>query len=99
MKHTVTDILLQALAHARDAGELKLDAHPAITLETPREKNHGDLATTLALTLAKTEGKPPRKIAEIILSHIADPEGMIARTEIAGPGFINFFLRQDRWRE
>ncbi|HWR72924.1 MAG TPA: arginine--tRNA ligase, partial [Nitrospirota bacterium] len=99
MKQTVTDILLQALAHARDAGELKLDAHPAITLGTPREKNHGDLATTLALTLAKGEGKPPRKIAEIIVNHIADPEGVIARTEIAGPGFINFFLRQDRWRE
>ncbi len=99
MKQTVTDILLQALAHAREAGALKLDAHPAITLETPREKNHGDLATTLALTLAKAEGKPPRKIAEIILSHITDPEGVIARTEIAGPGFINFFLRQDRWRE
>lgn len=99
MKQTVTDILLQALARAREAGALKLDAHPAITLETPREKNHGDLATTLALTLAKAEGKPPRKIAETIVSHIADPEGVIARTEIAGPGFINFFLRQDRWRE
>ncbi|NTW59384.1 MAG: arginine--tRNA ligase, partial [Nitrospirae bacterium] len=97
MKQTVTDILLEALARAKSKGELKLDAQPAITLDSPKDKNHGDLATTLALTLAKAEGKPPRKIAEIILVSIQDEEGIIAKTEIAGPGFINFFLRQDRW--
>ena len=99
MKQTVTDILLQALSRARDAGELKLETQPAVTLETPREKNHGDLATTLPLTMAKSEGKPPRKIAEIILKHLSDKDGVLEKTEIAGPGFINFFLHQDRWRE
>jgi len=99
MKQTVTDILLQALNRAREAGELKLDPQPQVTLETPRDKGHGDLATTLALTLAKSEGKQPRKIAEIILRHIQDTGNVLAKTEIAGPGFINFSLRQDRWRE
>jgi arginyl-tRNA synthetase len=99
MKQTVTDILLQALSRARDAGELKLETQPAVTLETPREKNHGDLATTLPLTMAKSEGMPPRKIAEIILKHLSDKDGVLEKTEIAGPGFINFFLHQDRWRE
>ncbi len=99
MKQTVTDILLQALSRAREAGELKLDPMPQITLESPRDKGHGDLATTVALTLAKPEGKPPRKIAEIVLRHIQDTGGVLAKTEIAGPGFINFSLRQDRWRE
>jgi arginyl-tRNA synthetase len=99
MKETITDILLEALSRAREKGELKLEKQPAIVLETPREKSHGDLATTLALTLAKPESMPPRKIAEIILSNIQDEAGIIEKTEIAGPGFINFTLKQDRWKQ
>ena len=99
MKQTVTEILLEALARAKSKGELKLDTQPAITLETPKDKNHGDMSSTFALAMAKIEGKPPRKIAEIVLANIQDEEGLIAKTEIAGPGFINFFLKQDRWRK
>src|SRR3974390_3415119 len=97
MKQTVTEILLQALYRAKQKGELKLETQPAIVLDTPREKSHGDLATTLAMVLAKPESKPPRKIAEIIISNIQDEDGIIEKTEIAGPGFINFIFRQDRW--
>ena len=99
MKQTLTEILLEALKRAKEKGELKLETQPLITLETPKDKSHGDLATTLALTLAKAEGKPPRKIAEIMLANIQDEEGIIAKSETAGPGFINFFLKQDRWRK
>jgi arginyl-tRNA synthetase len=99
MKQTLTEILLEALKRAKDKGDLKLETQPVIILETPKDKNHGDLATTVALTMAKTEGKPPRKIAETILANIQDEEGIIDRSEIAGPGFINFFLKQDRWRK
>ena len=99
MKQTLTEILLEALKRAKDKGDLKLETQPVITLETPKDKNHGDLATTVALTMAKSEGKPPRKIAETILANIQDEEGIIARSEIAGPGFINFSLKQDRWRK
>ncbi|HSQ78409.1 MAG TPA: arginine--tRNA ligase, partial [Nitrospirota bacterium] len=98
MKQTVTELLLRALARAKEKGELKLETQPSITLDTPRDKGHGDLATTLALTLAKPESKPPRKIAEIIVGNIEDPEGVLERTEIAGPGFINFSFGQDRWK-
>jgi arginyl-tRNA synthetase len=99
MKQTLTEILIQALSRAGEKGELKLETQPTITLDTPREKTHGDLATTVAMTLAKFEAKPPRKIAEIIISNIQDEEGLIEKTEIAGPGFINFFLKQDRWKK
>src|SRR5574340_59129 len=99
MKQTLTEVLLQALRRAKDKGELKLETQPNITLDTPKDKNHGDLATTMALAMAKAEGKPPRKIAETILANIQDEEGIIARSEIAGPGFINFFLKQNRWRK
>lgn len=99
MKETLTDILLQALARAKEKGELKLETQPGITLETPRGKDHGDLATTIALTLAKSESKAPRRIAEIILGSIQDEAGIIARMEIAGPGFINFFFHEERWKQ
>ena len=99
MKQTVTEILLQALGRAKEKGELKLETQPSITLDTPRDKGHGDLATTLALTLAKQESKPPRKIAEIIVGNIEDRDGVLEKTEIAGPGFINFSFRQDRWKQ
>ncbi len=99
MKQTLTEILTDALNRAREKGELKLKSQPTITLDTPREKTHGDLATTVAMALAKPESKPPRKIAEIIINNIQDEEGLIEKTEIAGPGFINFFLKQDRWKK
>src|SRR5512140_2280245 len=99
MKQTLTEILLQALTRAKVKGELKLEQQPSITLDTPRDKGHGDLATTLALVLAKPESKPPRKIAEIIVNNIEDPDGILEKTEIAGPGFINFSFRQDRWKQ
>jgi len=99
MKQTLTEILLHALTQAKEKGELKLETQPAITLDTPREKSHGDLATTLAMTLAKPESKPPRKIAEIIIRNIEDRDGILQKTEIAGPGFINFFFKQDRWKK
>jgi arginyl-tRNA synthetase len=99
VKQTVTEILLQALCRAKEKGELKLETPPAITLDSPRDKGHGDLATTIALVLAKSEAKAPRKIAEIIVADIQDESGLIEKTEIAGPGFINFFLKQDRWKE
>src|SRR5512143_897675 len=92
MKQTLTEILLQALRRAKEKGELKLESQPVITLDAPREKTHGDLATTVAMALAKPEAKPPRRIAEIIVGNIRDDEGIIEKTEIAGPGFIIFFF-------
>jgi arginyl-tRNA synthetase len=99
LKQTLTEILLQAITRAKDNGELKLEILPAITLDTPKEKSHGDMATTLAMILAKPEAKPPRRIAEIIVSNIQDEDGIIDKTEIAGPGFINFTFKQDRWKK
>jgi arginyl-tRNA synthetase len=63
-----------------------------VTLERPRDPNHGDLATNLALTLAKTLGEKPRAIAERLVANLELPASVVRKTEIAGPGFINFFL-------
>src|SRR5207244_7078640 len=63
-----------------------------VALERPRDPTHGDIATNLALTLAKTLGQKPRAIAERLVATLELPPGLVRKTEIAGPGFINFFL-------
>ena len=63
-----------------------------VALERPRDPTHGDIATNLALTLAKTLGQKPRAIAERLVAALEVPAGLVRKTEIAGPGFINFFL-------
>lgn len=63
-------------------------------LERPRDTGHGDLATNLAMVLAKRERTNPRKTAQRVLDELKLPPNLIARTEIAGPGFINFWLAE-----
>jgi len=65
-------------------------------LERPREAGHGDLATNLAMVLARPRKTNPRALAGAILEALALPEGVVSRTEIAGPGFINFWLAEDQ---
>lgn len=82
-----------AVKTALAKGELELAVLPDIELEVPKDKSHGDFASNIALISAKAAKKAPREIARIISEHL-DLEG-IERVEIAGPGFINFFLDRD----
>ncbi|HUH06621.1 MAG TPA: arginine--tRNA ligase [Egibacteraceae bacterium] len=63
-------------------------------LERPRQREHGDWATNVALTLAKETGRPPREIAQDLADRIGTAEGVEA-VEVAGPGFLNFRLSHD----
>ena len=65
-------------------------------LERPRDAGHGDLATNLAMVLARKERSNPRKTAERVLEELHLSPDLVARTEIAGPGFINFWLAQNQ---
>ena len=67
---------------------------PAFTVEVPKEKGHGDFATNVALVCAKKLKSAPRKVAETLLEGLAALD-FVERVEIAGPGFINFFLASD----
>src|SRR5690606_29512455 len=60
-------------------------------LEQPKQPEHGDWATTVALRLAKAAGRPPRQIAQLIVDHL-DVPGTVAEVSVAGPGFVNFRL-------
>jgi arginyl-tRNA synthetase len=89
-------VLAAALDKAIAAGEIAApEPRPEIIVEKPSDRSHGDVATNLALRLAKAAGMPPRRIAQVVVAHL-DAPGMIASAEVAGPGFIN--LRLDpRW--
>lgn len=65
-------------------------------LERPRDAGHGDLATNLAMVLARRERSNPRQTAERVIEELHLSPKLVARTEIAGPGFINFWLAEDQ---
>ncbi len=97
MKQKIKNIVLRAAKTAHDAGALASDAFPDVEVEVPKIETHGDFSTNLAMISAKRQKMAPRKIAEAILAHIQDPFEIIEKTEIAGPGFINFFIRPTAW--
>ena len=80
---------------ARAASRLGADGVEFV-LERPRDADHGDLATNLAMVLARRERANPRKTAERVLAELQLPPDLVERTEIAGPGFINFWLSEDQ---
>ena len=80
-----------AISRAIESGDLAGLTPASITLERPKNREHGDYATSVALQLAKTAGKNPREVAQIILEQLKGVEG-ISKLEIAGPGFINITL-------
>jgi arginyl-tRNA synthetase len=98
MKSHLEGLLRDALERAVAAGELRLGRPPVFAIEVPSDPAFGDLASNVAMVLAREAGRPPRALAEIILRHVRDPEGWLAGTEIAGPGFINFRLSPAFWR-
>ncbi|WP_073164568.1 arginine--tRNA ligase [Desulfofundulus australicus] len=88
--------LERALASAVSRGLLPAVEIPPYVLEVPREKEHGDFATNLAMLLARPARLAPRKIAGTLVAHL-DLTGIpVDRVEVAGPGFINFYLAP-RW--
>ena len=68
------------------------------TVELPRHEGQGDFSTNFALVLAGIEKKNPREIAKAIAEKLSNKADLIARVEIAGPGFVNIFINQDVWR-
>jgi arginyl-tRNA synthetase len=88
---TAHDTLRAALAQAAASlGAPTTD----VLLERPKDPTHGDVATNLALTLAKTLKAKPRDVATKLVDALQLPPGVVKKTEIAGPGFINFFLAE-----
>ncbi len=91
------DHLQQLLATALDGLAESPEAPPSIHVERTRDRAHGDFASNLAMVLAKPLHRKPREIAELLVAALP-ASAQVARVEIAGPGFINFFLTPEALR-
>jgi arginyl-tRNA synthetase len=80
-----------AVRAAVEAGELSVAVPETVTVERPKNRDHGDYATNVALQLAKPAGKPPRQVAELVAARLRELPG-VAKVEVAGPGFLNVVL-------
>lgn len=94
MKQTVEQLLTQALATLKESTVIPQDVEVDIKIERAKDSNHGDFATNLAMMLAKPCRQAPRQLAELIIKHLPS-HSAVERVEIAGPGFINFFMRNE----
>ncbi len=94
MKAQLETLLSHALATLKANGTLPADFSPDLQFERTRDPSHGDWACNIALMSAKAAGKKPRDVAEQIVAALP-ASAVVSKVEIAGPGFINFFLSAD----
>ncbi len=92
MKSRIQSLLAEAVARLQADNTLPADLEPRIQVERTRDASHGDFASNLALMLAKPAGRKPRELAEAIVAALP-AAAEVEKVEIAGPGFINFFIR------
>lgn len=91
MKSHIQSLLEQTVAQLKQQGLIPADTDPRIQVDRTKDKSHGDLATNLAMMLTKAAGKPPRELAQLLIDNLP-ASSHVAKVEIAGPGFINFFI-------
>ncbi|MCH4292779.1 arginine--tRNA ligase [Shewanella sp. 3B26] len=91
MKELIQSLLEQTLESLKAQGIVPADFEARIQVDRTKDKSHGDLATNLAMMLTKVAGKPPRELAQLIIDNLP-ASAQVAKVEIAGPGFINFFI-------
>ncbi len=90
-------MILAAAKKAYRSGALQTDEFPAVEIEEPQLETHGDFSTNFAMMTASAQKMPPRDIARAIKNQLTDPDQILTDTEIAGPGFINFFVKPSAW--
>jgi len=96
MKSHIQQLVTEALGVLVEDLGLAPERLPAVLVERPRQAGHGDFSTSLALVLAKAAGRPPRDLAQR-LAQALPPSPLVAKVEIAGPGFVNFHLARSAY--
>jgi arginyl-tRNA synthetase len=91
MKAHIQQLLEQAIVSLKTQDIIPEDIQPRISIDRTKDKSHGDFANNLAMMLAKPAKQNPRALAELIVNHLPTSD-LVIKTEIAGPGFINFFI-------
>jgi arginyl-tRNA synthetase len=93
LQEGLNQMIIVALEKAKIQGQLNYQQIPEFVIEVPKDSGHGDFACNVAMLLARQARMAPRQIAEIIISHIdLQAEEVLEKIEVAGAGFINFFL-------
>jgi len=93
IKNGLVNSIKRAVNKAAFDGVISFDEVPEIEIEVPRDKNFGDFSTNVAMRIASVLKKNPRHIAEAIAKYI--DEEKVEKVDVAGPGFINFYLKRD----
>ena len=99
VQEMVAIALLEALNGAKKKGQLKTDEWPILTLDAPKRPEWGDLANTVAMSLASSEQRAPYDIAQIIVDNLPRREQLFERVEIVRPGFLNLTVKPALWQE
>jgi len=97
VKEKLSILLEEAVKVSSEKGLLKIEETPSPGIEPTKEDAFGDYASNVAMVIASKVKMNPRKVAGIIVNHLDDRDGILEKVEVAGPGFINFFLREDVW--
>jgi arginyl-tRNA synthetase len=97
MKQALVALLERSIQSAIAAGLLSAAVTPRIEVEWTKDPSHGDYASNVAMILASQNRKNPREIAKILSERIDDSGQVLEKVEIAGPGFLNFFIREGCW--
>ena len=95
IKQQIKGTVIAALDKAAKSGEIQAVEIEDMLIETPREKEHGDFSTNIAMQVTKQLKKAPRQIAEIIIKNLELNGTYIEKVDCAGPGFINFYLKNN----
>lgn len=98
MKQFIQQLLADCVTKFKNEGLLPADFSPRIIVDNTKDKSHGDFATNLAMMLSKTLKRKPQEVAGLIVASLPSDE-KLAKVEIAGPGFINFYVSNNAFSD
>jgi len=97
MKNRIKKLIVEAASQAQAKGLLSPTDYPEVNVEKPKVGAHGDFSTNFAMVIGSLQKMAPRKVAQAIVDQLNDSGRLIEKIEIAGPGFINFYVTPAAW--
>jgi arginyl-tRNA synthetase len=98
MKEAVANVVRRGIEKCFSEGKLHSSEFPTIIIGRPAHEEHGDFSSNVAMVMAKMEKKSPRAVADILIASFQGISDIFDRIEVAGPGFINFFINSRTWQ-
>ena len=97
MKNRIKKLIIEAASQAQAKGLLSSVDFPEVNVEKPKVEAYGDFSTNFAMVIASLQKMAPRKVAQAIVDQLNDSGRLLEKIEIAGPGFINFYVTPAAW--